>query len=113
MAGKRAGVIVNDDSFMALGTCWRKRRGVDGVERPLIPPAWFFADDGRKLADKMKVVNARVACSICPVRAECLEFALAGRIEHGVWGGTIPEEREVLLSRRRGNRVPRRTLVSV
>lgn len=98
---------------MAFGMCRRKRVGSDGVERPLIPPECFFSEEGRSLRDKMKVLQARMACSACPVKAECLEFALAGRFEHGVWGARTPDERLVILSRRRGNRVQRRTLVGV
>jgi hypothetical protein len=30
------------------------------------------------------------------VRRECLAFALATRQPYGVWGGTSPEERQVL-----------------
>ncbi len=28
-------------------------------------------------------------CAECPVRQSCLEYALANRIDHGVWGGTL------------------------
>lgn len=49
---------------------------------------------------------ARAVCLGCSVLAECLELAL--RIEervaggpHGIWGGTIPQERKVMLAARR------------
>jgi WhiB family redox-sensing transcriptional regulator len=38
----------------------------------------------------------------CTVRLECLEYALANRIEHGVWGGASERERRRILRRRRG-----------
>ena len=49
----------------------------------------------------------------CPVRIECLEYALLHRIEHGVWGGASERERRRILRRRRdlrARRAPVRTL---
>lgn len=33
-------------------------------------------------------------CSTCPVRIDCLEFALTNRIDDDVWGGHTPRERK-------------------
>lgn len=44
---------------------------------------------------------ARAVCACCPVKPECLEFALATRQEYGVWGGLDPDERRKLRRRRR------------
>lgn len=38
--------------------------------------------------------TAKQVCAACPVRSECLEFALTHRIDHGVWGGMSRRERE-------------------
>jgi WhiB family redox-sensing transcriptional regulator len=32
-------------------------------------------------------------CADCPVRRQCLAFALDTRQDHGVWGGTSEQER--------------------
>ena len=39
---------------------------------------------------------ARAVCAQCPVRVECLDFALATNQEAGVWGGTTEDERRKL-----------------
>lgn len=44
--------------------------------------------------------RARLLCSGCPVRYECLAEALDNRIEWGVWGGMTERERRLLLRQR-------------
>ena len=49
-----------------------------------------------------------LTCRGCPVRAECLEYAMeseAGRTEsrHGVWGGLTPQQRRQLHRCRTGS----------
>lgn len=72
-----------DTSWMASGKC------AD------LPPETFFPSDG------VGVNVARAICADCPQRAPCLEYALASRIDHGVWGGTSERERRRILKRRR------------
>jgi WhiB family redox-sensing transcriptional regulator len=37
--------------------------------------------------------RAKSICRRCPVRTPCLDYAMRRREEHGIWGGTDPEER--------------------
>lgn len=60
-----------------------------------IDPAVFFPNDG------LGVQAAQHICATCPVVAECLEYALDNRIDHGVWGGCSERERRRILRRRR------------
>jgi WhiB family redox-sensing transcriptional regulator len=39
---------------------------------------------------------ARAICGECPVRAECLAFALEHNEQFGMWGGLVPQERRQL-----------------
>ncbi len=45
---------------------------------------------------------AKAICAICPVREQCLRFALANREEQGVWGGLTETERRRIRRRRTG-----------
>lgn len=68
---------------------------------PVDPDEWFpIAIDVTKARDQ--AADAIAVCATCPVRADCLEFALRHGSDigaHGIWGGTV--ERERLSLRRR------------
>jgi WhiB family redox-sensing transcriptional regulator len=40
-----------------------------------------------------QVAEAKAICARCPVRRQCLTFALRTRQAHGIWGGLTEEER--------------------
>jgi len=65
---------------------WAYCRGAD--------PGVFFPHDGVGVE-----VAARI-CVGCPVRDPCLEYALAIRIEDGVWGGLSERARRRLMAGR-------------
>jgi WhiB family transcriptional regulator, redox-sensing transcriptional regulator len=48
-----------------------------------------------------EIARAKAVCAGCRVRRECLQYALATRQLHGVWGGTTEDER--LIHARREN----------
>ena len=70
-----------------------------GVECEQAPDAFFIdqADENRQY--KMK--TARAICERCPVRFECLEYALESNEREGIWGGLAPWERREIRRRRR------------
>jgi WhiB family redox-sensing transcriptional regulator len=70
----------------------------DGKCRDM-PPSVFFPSDG------LGVQVAQRICADCPVADACLEYALANRIDHGVWGGRSERERRRILRARRARRV--------
>lgn len=43
-----------------------------------------------------QVSRAKAICEDCPVRAQCLEYALRTGQDHGIWGGLTPQERREL-----------------
>jgi len=53
---------------------------------------------------------ATTICRGCPVRMQCLEFALNARLDYGIWGGLTEHERRSL--RRSRQRKARREAVA-
>lgn len=84
-----------------MNTHWRNDAACAGSD-----PELFFPDVRAAAAEARKV------CENCPVQAECLAFAKANFIRHGVWGGESVRERRVLsgtggnLTSLRGKRNP-------
>lgn len=45
--------------------------------------------------------TAKSFCKRCPVKTECLEYALVNDEQHGIWGGLATKERQQLKQRKR------------
>lgn len=73
-------------AWQAEGAC----RGLD--------PDLFFPQRGQSLT------TARAVCAACPVKEECLDFAVEHHEEFGVWGGSSERERRQLRRQRRAER---------
>ena len=76
-----------DTTWMSHGNCAHR------------DPSMFFPSDG------VGVEIARKACEGCPVKTQCLEYAIAERIDHGVWGGTSERERRRIIKARARERM--------
>ncbi|SEG72767.1 WhiB family transcriptional regulator, redox-sensing transcriptional regulator [Thermomonospora echinospora] len=72
-----------------------RNRGVD--------PELFYPINYTSPVMAEQVRSAKSVCAQCPVRAECLDWALRAGEPDGIWGGTTPEERRYL-------RRPQRTI---
>ncbi|MER7929833.1 WhiB family transcriptional regulator [Streptomyces sp. NPDC096057] len=69
---------------------------MDWVDRGLCrtQPEQMFAEGGTAQND------AKIVCIGCPVRLDCLAYALDHREEYGVWGAMTERERRALLRNR-------------
>jgi len=61
----------------------------------------LFFSLGKGLAARQQAERAKQVCHTCPSQDPCLAFALDTRQELGVWGGTSPDERRLILRARR------------
>jgi WhiB family redox-sensing transcriptional regulator len=65
------------------------------VYAALDPDEWFPVATAPRAA-RVEARTALAQCAACPVRAECLEFALRHRRSvgrYGIWGGLVEAER--------------------
>jgi len=76
-----------EDSWVARGAC----RHSD--------PDLFFPVAARGPALR-QLAQAKRVCECCPVRVQCLEYALQSGQSFGVWGGASEEERRLMRRRR-------------
>lgn len=63
---------------------------------PFFAPNYFE----RRAQKNAREAVAKAICVRCPVRAECLEYALGVRENHGIWGGLNEMERRAVLRQR-------------
>ena len=46
----------------------------------------------------------RATCNACVEKEPCLEYALTHQINHGIWAGKTPEERDLIIEARLRNK---------
>jgi WhiB family transcriptional regulator, redox-sensing transcriptional regulator len=66
---------------------WRHEAACVGHD----PDLWFPAGETGPAAEQIRY--AKRVCGSCPVREECLEYAIVTNQVSGVWGGLTEEER--------------------
>lgn len=45
---------------------------------------------------KNNEMMAKITCASCPFKVLCAQYAIEADEEHGIWGGTTPEERRAI-----------------
>ena len=76
--------------FNENGAQWRRSAACRGCDVALFFPV------GSTGPAVDQIAAAKAVCGHCPVRADCLDFALVTNQESGVWGGATEEERRRL-----------------
>jgi WhiB family transcriptional regulator, redox-sensing transcriptional regulator len=69
------------------GEGWR----ADAACRDLDANLFFPAGETGPAASQ--IVQAKAICASCPVKGDCLQFALLTHQDYGIWGGTTEDER--------------------
>jgi WhiB family redox-sensing transcriptional regulator len=88
--------VSSGDGYRRLSfdpAAWRTQAACRGLD-----PELFYPKRGTRTAPARKV------CAACPVRADCLEYALANFEKDGIWGGTTGKERRAIRRTRRATK---------
>jgi len=83
----------------SLAEAWQDRAACKGPQAAAFFPPTHSERKEEKLA---REARAKAICQTCVVRLECLEYAIAIREPHGIWGGLNEAERKQVLERRAG-----------
>ncbi len=83
---------------------WRHRGACIGQDRALFfpPPTRPNSEEEPAHADP----EVKLICDGCPVRPECLRYALDGQIEYGIFAGMTAYERGLLVKKKNRKRCP-------
>jgi WhiB family redox-sensing transcriptional regulator len=82
--------------FESTHAGWQRLASCRGEDSVFFFAPAYFEKRGEKLA---REAVAKRICARCPVSRPCLEFALATKETHGVWGGLNETERRAILKR--------------
>jgi WhiB family redox-sensing transcriptional regulator len=82
---------------MAVEQSWQEEAACRSEDPELFFP---LGEEGEGNADQ--IARAKAVCFRCPVASSCLDWALRGRIPHGIFGGLTPSERKKLHLRLKG-----------
>src|SRR4051812_10233099 len=89
-------LLLNDEDPLRRHQ-WQERAAGRGFGSDL----FFERDNELRVVRARREDAAKKVCASCPVRVECLRFAMSGPEQFGVWGGTTRRERALRRRRRR------------
>lgn len=78
----------------AIEDTWQLRAACRGPESVLFFPP---SSAERREEREARELRAKAICAGCPVRRECLDYAMRIREPHGIWGGLNELERRSLV----------------
>lgn len=82
-----------------VATSWRERDACLNED-----PELFFPI-GTTGPAALQTIEAKRVCAGCPVRDDCLQWAMSVNVEQGIWGGLSEDERRSLRRRSTRNRL--------
>ena len=85
----------HDDQWQLKASC----RGHQALV--FFPPSYVERKEERIGRER----EAKAICRSCPVREECLGYALRIQEPHGIWGGLNETERKQYIDRQTGRRM--------
>jgi len=88
----------NERKYIELHAAIQQNNGVECEQIP----EYYFPDDKDVVSRTLIIKFAKAACSRCPVRLQCLDYAVSAHMT-GIWGGTTAEERSRIRQGQKGH----------
>ena len=89
MHGRHFGIL-SSDYIQLLGAI---RAVGKKVPCEWLPGNWF-PEDIPEPKERYKATQAALkGCKACPIQEACFTYALENNERHGIWGGSLPEDR--------------------
>jgi WhiB family redox-sensing transcriptional regulator len=82
-----------ESAYLELMAAIRRNDGVECASYPDI-----FMPNDWEMGNRADDVLAKTVCNRCPVKNQCLEYAMVAEDELGTWGGLTQHERRQLRS---------------
>jgi WhiB family redox-sensing transcriptional regulator len=86
-------------SAQRIEESWQIKASCRGPQAAVFFPPPQFERKDEKLERESR---AKAICHTCPVKRECLDYAVSIREVHGIWGGLNEVERKQMLGQRAG-----------
>ncbi len=86
-------------SAQRIEDSWQIKAACRGPQAAVFFPPPQFERKEEKLEREGR---AKAICAMCSVKKECLEYAIAIREPHGIWGGLNEVERKAMLVQKVG-----------
>ena len=94
---KTAKTVASKLASLEADARWQDKAACKGMD----PIIFFGPEHAETVKEKRdREDQAKAVCEICPVKKDCLEYALDAREPYGIWGGLTELERKALLRRR-------------
>jgi len=81
--------MMKKEAWREKGRCWGKTTSPE-------TDYWYPDQDEPEDVRQLKTDTAKATCYSCPVREECLRYAIEEGEVYGIWGGKTGRERSTI-----------------
>jgi len=88
--------MLNNSYLLTAEETWKDRAKCWGKTTSPATDFWFPDPEEPESVRTSKTQQAKIVCVTCPVKEECLRYAIEAGEVYGIWGGKTNRERAVI-----------------
>lgn len=81
-------LVMIERKYISLQEAIIENNGVACADYPEL-----FYPEGEDYKVRHQTARAKLICQDCPLKEQCLEYAITAKEHYGIWGGLDPSER--------------------